>query len=162
MAGMTTFDSFRFQHSFCFLQPCLTCVNQPKTLAVSEVISFLSLQVFVRKARLKDWREIQGSTLRGILTAGGICGGGRFMRVPSAVSELWHLPGGSGEKWDKLQSVQSVSGIRFEPLTSKIRKKISINPTATCDRNIYSLTRKLRGLRGLNLTLQIQIPNAFK
>lgn len=88
VAGVITFDSFHLQHSFCFLQPCLTCVNQPKTLAVSEVISFLSLQVFVRKARLKDWRDIQGITLRGILTAGGRGGGGRFMRVPSAVSEL--------------------------------------------------------------------------
>jgi hypothetical protein len=48
----------------------LTCVNQPKTLAVSDVISFLSLQVFVRKARLKDWREIQGSTLRGNIDSG--------------------------------------------------------------------------------------------
>jgi len=66
----------------------LTCINQPKTLAVSEVIPFSSVQVFVRKARLEDWREIHGSTLRGILTAGGRGGGGRFMRDPSAVSEL--------------------------------------------------------------------------
>ena len=69
------------------------------------------------------------------------------------------MPGGSGEKRDR---VQSVTAIRFEPVTSEIRKKISTHSAATCDRNVDSLTRKLRGLHGLNLTLQIQIPNVFK
>jgi hypothetical protein len=48
----------------------LTCVNQPRALAVGEVISFLSLPAFVRKARLKHWREIQGSTMKGNIDSG--------------------------------------------------------------------------------------------
>jgi len=136
--------------------------TSPKHLQLVKLFLFHHCKFSWEKARLEDWREVQGSALRGILTAGGRGGGGRFMRDPSAVSELWHLPGGSGEKRDRLQSVQSVAGIRFEPVTSEIWKQISTHPTATWDRNVYSLTRKLSGLHGLNLKLKIQISNAFK
>jgi hypothetical protein len=64
----------------------------------------------------------------------------------SVVSVHWHLPGGDEEKWDTFQSVQWVSGIRFEPLTSEIWKKLSTHPNAAFDRNIYSIARKRIGL----------------
>jgi hypothetical protein len=56
---------FAFSIPFYFLQPYLTCVNEPKALVASEFVSCLSQQIFVRKSRLKNWKEIQGNKLKG-------------------------------------------------------------------------------------------------